>query len=137
MDHLSFVGTTGDPRPLIALLTSHYNFRPDTPDIAGEFLYLVKWNGHAMSRLRVRPAAVLSTSDPHANYEVELELSHPSSGRYLDLPPSQVAPPEQASQSVAADESEKPPWPAYKVQGPPPHASLYFVPRHMIKQKPE
>lgn len=99
VQRISFHGRTGDTRKLVTLLIAKYGFRLQPPEIAGEQLYQVKWNGKPISQLRIRPAAVLWASAPHASFQVELELERPGSGRFLQrgrtpltqLPGSSVA----------------------------------------------
>ena len=83
VQRISFYGRTGDPRRLITLMASKYGLRNQQPKVSGEQVYQVKWNGRAQSELRIRPAAVMWASVPHASYEVQLELERPGSSRYL------------------------------------------------------
>lgn len=83
LERIVFVGRCGDPRPLTALLVDSYGFRQVSPLVAGEHLYEVLWNGHAMSQLKIRPASVLWAAAPHASYEVNLDLQRPGAPRYL------------------------------------------------------
>ncbi len=84
VQRISFYGRTGDPRRLISLMASKYGLRNQQSKVSGEQVYQVKWNGRAQSELRVRPAAVMWASAPHASYEVRLELERPGSSRYLE-----------------------------------------------------
>ncbi|OHB79304.1 MAG: hypothetical protein A2W31_15780 [Planctomycetes bacterium RBG_16_64_10] len=83
VQRISFRGRTGDTRKLVNLLIARYGFRQQLPQVAGEQLYQVRWNGKPISELRIRPAAVLWASTPHASFQVELELERPGSGRFL------------------------------------------------------
>jgi hypothetical protein len=84
VQRLSFHGRTGDTRKLVTLVISKYGFRMQPPHVAGEQLYQVKWNGKAISELRIRTAPVLWATTPHASFQVDLELERPGSGRFLE-----------------------------------------------------
>jgi hypothetical protein len=74
---IQFHGTTGDPRKLVSLVTSRYNFsqqRTNDPSLA---LYQAKWNGTAHSELRIRPMPILRADQPRARYEVDLAMKRP------------------------------------------------------------
>ena len=72
-----FHGTTGDPRKLIALVTSRYRFSQQHTDDPSLSLYQVKWNGKPHSELRIRPARVVRADQPHARFEVDLAMRRP------------------------------------------------------------
>ena len=84
VQRLSFHGRTGDTRKLVTLVIAKYGFRMQPPHVAGEQLYQVKWNGKAISELRIRTAPVLWATTPHASFQVDLELERPGSGRFLE-----------------------------------------------------
>jgi hypothetical protein len=84
VQRISFHGRTGDTRKLVTLVVSKYGFRMQPAEVAGEQLYQVKWNGRAISELRIRTAPVLWATTPHASFQVDLQLERPGSGRYLD-----------------------------------------------------
>ena len=84
VQRISFHGRTGDARRLINLVVSRYGFRRQPPQMAGEQVYQVRWNGKAMSELRIRPAPVLWATSPHNSFQVNLELERPGSGRFLE-----------------------------------------------------
>jgi uncharacterized protein DUF6690 len=77
IEFINFHGTTGDPRKLIALVTSRYSFLRQPTQDPGLYLYQVKWNGKPLSELRVRPARVVRADQPHARYEVDLAMKRP------------------------------------------------------------
>jgi len=140
LQQISFRGQTGDPRVLIAMLTSRYHLRAQPPQIPGENLYQTRWNGRTQSELRIKTAPVVSFATPHANFDVQLELIHPSSGRFLDTPRQQpVQIPKQASNASTAESGKKPPPKSdaqtYTVEGGPAHSSMHFQPRQVIKKK--
>lgn len=90
VQRISFRGRTGDARKLIALVTKRYDFRPQQPDMPGEYLYQVRWNGKPTSELRIRPMPVLWASAPHTSFQVELELARPGSSTFLTRPEPQI-----------------------------------------------
>jgi hypothetical protein len=68
-------GFTGDPRPLIDLVTKYYGLQPEpTLDAA---LYVQRWNGRPTSVLRVLRAPVMDARSPHSQLQVQLELNRP------------------------------------------------------------
>jgi Family of unknown function (DUF6690) len=72
---IAFLGTTGDPRKIIGLVTTRYKFvRQQTTD-PNLVLFQVKWNGKARSEMRIRAAHVLRANQPLTRYEVELAMS--------------------------------------------------------------
>ena len=75
--HIHFRGTTGDPRKIIALATSRYQFLPQQTDDPSLVLYQVKWNGKAQSEMRIRSARVLRADQPLTNYQIELAMKRP------------------------------------------------------------
>jgi hypothetical protein len=74
---ISFHGTTGDPRKLIALVTSRYSFLPQRTDDPSLSLYQVNWNGKPQSELRIRTARVLRADQPQARFEIDLAMKRP------------------------------------------------------------
>jgi len=83
LQRITFHGTTGDERRLVAMLTQHYKFESE-PAVAGS-LYMVKWNGDPVSVLRVEPSAVINQNLPHTRLKIDLEINRPS--RYYSLSP--------------------------------------------------
>ncbi|MBA2116044.1 DUF6690 family protein [Bremerella alba] len=83
LQRITFHGTTGDERRLVAMLTEHYKFESE-PNVAGS-LYMVKWNGDPVSVLRVEPAPVIDQNVPHTRLKIDLEINRPSS--YYALSP--------------------------------------------------
>ncbi|MEW4453952.1 DUF6690 family protein [Bremerella sp. JC817] len=83
LQRITFHGTTGDERRLVAMLTEHYKFELE-PSISGT-LYMVKWNGDPVSVLRVEPTAVINQAMPHSRLKIDLEINRPS--RYYTLSP--------------------------------------------------
>lgn len=82
IEHISFRGTTGDSRRLVDFLMRTYHFTR-VPGPTGEQVYQVGSGDQVQSELRVHPEPVLSSSSPHKNIAVELELARPGSQRFL------------------------------------------------------
>jgi hypothetical protein len=141
VQRVTFHGQTGDPYPLVALMQTQYRLRVQTPQIPGEHLFQVRWNGRPTSELRVTSASVISASTPHENYQVKLELAHPSSGRFLDDPTPQQAAAAEQQRLASARETAKKKAEAiakertFNVRSGPLHSSMYFQPRHAIEPK--
>jgi hypothetical protein len=101
-EKLVFRGITGDSRRLVALMTGRYGFLPQKPDLPGEHLYENRWNGRAMSRLRIKPSSVLTADSLHSSFAVELDLQRPGAVHYLDRDdPPPMPKVEEAPQEVA------------------------------------
>jgi hypothetical protein len=72
---ITFQGTTGDARKLIAMLTTRYGFARQMSDDPSVYLYQIRWNGRATSELQIRPARVIRASAPTARFEVLLAMN--------------------------------------------------------------
>jgi hypothetical protein len=81
VQRLTFHGTTGDERRLVALLTSTFSFR-EQPALGGG-MYAVSWNGKPMSVLRVAYSPVVSATALNSQREITLEINRP--GDYYGL----------------------------------------------------
>lgn len=77
VERITFTGTTGDARPLVSLLVARFGFRRELVDDAGLYLYRVMHGRQVLSELRIRPASVVRTSDPHGRFKVALDLRRP------------------------------------------------------------
>jgi hypothetical protein len=77
VERIIFHGTTGDPRKLIALVTSKYSFLHEPTKDPSLQLYQAKWHGKPHSELRIRPARVVRADQPNARYEVDLAMKRP------------------------------------------------------------
>jgi hypothetical protein len=82
LQHITFVGRTGDTSRLIGFLVQNYKFQRTTAP-AGEQLYQFTGHGGVQSELRTRPDSVLWATSPHGSFVVELELARPGSKRIL------------------------------------------------------
>jgi hypothetical protein len=95
LEHIAFVGRTGDSTALVNFLARTYGFQWSAAAV-GQQLYQVKRGDRAHSELRTRPEPVLWTTAPHSSIAIELELARPGSKRFLpprrpDLDIPQVA----------------------------------------------
>ena len=75
LQQITFVGTTGDPRPLIGLLTTRFQFGRRLANDPGLVIYEAgQLNGQPASVLRIRLASADDSSGPYRSYNVELSL---------------------------------------------------------------
>jgi hypothetical protein len=74
---IHFRGATGNPRKIVGLVTSHYQFKQQPTDDPSLALYQIKWNGKPTSELRVRTARILRADQPHGRYQIELAMKRP------------------------------------------------------------
>jgi hypothetical protein len=74
VEKITFRGGTGDPRNLVALLTSQFKFEREVTNDPSLVLYAVKWNGKDRSELRIHQARVVRADSPHTRYEIELAI---------------------------------------------------------------
>lgn len=72
---ITFSGTTGDPKRLIGMLNSQFQFERKITADAGSFTYASKDSSSAPSTLQIRPARVVRANAPHARYNIELEMN--------------------------------------------------------------
>ena len=77
---ITFQGTTGDARRLIALVTKRFGFVQHATDDPSLLVYQSRWNGRAISEVHIRPARVVRSSDPQSRFEVLLALNDPDAG---------------------------------------------------------
>ena len=75
VQRISFNGTTGDDRRLVALIVKSYGLRPEPSLNRG--LYLAKWNGIPKSALRIRLVSVVRSEAPPSHLQIEMELNRP------------------------------------------------------------
>lgn len=80
LQRITFYGTTGDARQLVALLATRHDFLRQTHNDPSLHLYQVFWNGKPVSELQVRPARVVQSGSPHARFELALVLERPAKG---------------------------------------------------------
>lgn len=75
VQRVTFHGSTGDERRLVALLSSVYGFQ-EQPALGGG-MYVTTWNGKPTSVLRVSYAPVVRSSAPHSQKQIALEINRP------------------------------------------------------------
>jgi hypothetical protein len=72
---ITFQGTAGDARRLIAYLAQRYGFKQQSSNDPNLYLYQIRWNGAPLSELHVRPARVIRADAPLARFEVLLAMN--------------------------------------------------------------
>lgn len=77
VQRIVFQGTTGDARPLVQHLTTHYKFERQVTADPREFLFEVRYHGRPVSQLRMRPAPIVRQDDSRTRFEVSLYLERP------------------------------------------------------------
>ncbi len=79
VQRITFFGTTGDSRRLVAMLSQKHQFVRQLTDDPSLFLYRVRQGNKVTSELRIRPAKVVNATSPHARFEVALLIERPRS----------------------------------------------------------
>jgi len=77
LEKIGFHGTTGDPRPLVALVTERYYLQRQATDDPALWLYQEKWNGKPRSELRIRPVSVVRSTVPRSRFDIQMSLERP------------------------------------------------------------
>jgi len=78
MQRISFTGTTGDYRPLVQLLTTHYGFVNRPTNAPHVIVFEVPSEGRgAASYLWIQPADVFRADEPLKRFSITLELQRP------------------------------------------------------------
>jgi hypothetical protein len=78
LQRITFSGTTGNTRKLVALITSRFGFARRLVNDASVFLYeLPDSDGRATSFLWIRPARVVRAMEPHRRFEVAFVIERP------------------------------------------------------------
>jgi hypothetical protein len=72
LERITFHGTTGDARKLVAHLATRFGFLRELTDDAGLYLYRVRDGGKPTSELRIKPAKIVRADMPHTRFEVSL-----------------------------------------------------------------
>ncbi|HEX7376245.1 MAG TPA: DUF6690 family protein [Pirellulales bacterium] len=78
VQRMTFFGTTGDSRRLVALLATRFAFVRELNDDPSLFLYRVREGRKVVSELRVKPAHVLRSDEPYSRFDVSLLITRPS-----------------------------------------------------------
>lgn len=94
VQRVTFHGSTGDERRLVALLTNVYGFK-EQPSLGGG-MYVTTYSGKPTSLLRISYAPVVQSSAPHTQKQIALEINRP--GRAYGLS-------EEMKQLVQADQA--------------------------------
>jgi hypothetical protein len=82
VQRITFVGTTGNPGPLVKLLMQRFKFAPYPSQMPGVDIYQLRWHNQPRSELRLRLGDVVRADVPLRRFDVDLEINLP------DVPPS-------------------------------------------------
>lgn len=75
VQRITFIGTTGDGKKLVGLLTTRYGFIHRPTNNPGLYIYeFAHADGRTKSLLKITSADTIKASDPHRRYNVELLL---------------------------------------------------------------
>jgi hypothetical protein len=78
VQRITFHGTTGDARKVVAFLTARYRFVRRLTNDPGMYVYeAAHGDGKRTSALRVNLAGVVKASDPYRRFAVDLALERP------------------------------------------------------------
>ncbi len=78
LQRITFYGTTGNSRKLVALVTTRFGFARRLVNDASVFLYeLPDSRGRARSFLWIRPTRVVRASEPHRRFKVAFVIERP------------------------------------------------------------
>ncbi len=77
LDRIIFHGTSGDPRPLITIVSANFELKRVIVSDPGLAFYQRKSWGKSHSELLIRPARVLRANDPNKRYEIEMAIKRP------------------------------------------------------------
>jgi hypothetical protein len=77
VQRITFFGTTGDSRRLVALLATKFGFVRELNDDPSLFLYRVHEGRKVVSELRIKPAHVVRSSEPYTRFDVSLLIERP------------------------------------------------------------
>jgi hypothetical protein len=83
LQRIVFHGTTGEPRPLIQLVSQKFEFKSDPAADAGTQRYVVRWSGKTVSELRVQPAQIIDAGQPHRRFSINLSIERPQKFRWF------------------------------------------------------
>lgn len=76
VQRIQFQGYTGDPQPLVYLMTQYYYFAPK-PILGGQ-LYVVAWNANPTGVMEITRANVVFSANQANSFKVFLEINQPS-----------------------------------------------------------
>ncbi len=79
LQQITFIGTTGDPRPLIGLLTARFHLTRRLANDPGLVLYqAVDSSNRLANNLQIRLVPLAEPNDPYRCYNIELSLARPA-----------------------------------------------------------
>ena len=78
VQRITFFGTTGDSRRLVALLATKFGFVRELNDDPSLFLYRVRQGRKVTSELRIKPAHVVRSNEPYSRFDVSLLIERPA-----------------------------------------------------------
>lgn len=77
VQRMTFFGTTGDARRLVALMAARFGFKRELTDDPSLFLYRVRDGKKVLSELRIEPAHVIRADTPHRRFDIALWIERP------------------------------------------------------------
>jgi len=77
VERITFNGSTGDARRLVAMLVTNFGFTRVLVGDASLFLYEVKKDGKVISELRIKPSRIVRADSPHTRFEVSIVIQRP------------------------------------------------------------
>jgi len=77
LERVTFLGTTGDSRRLVALLATKFGFVREPDDDPSLFLYRVRDGRKVTSELRIKPAHIVRSDAPYGRFEIALLIQRP------------------------------------------------------------
>ena len=78
VQRITFFGTTGDARRLVALMALRFGFVREIAPDASLFLYRVRENRKVISELRIKPSGVVRSDSPFTRFDVALLIERPA-----------------------------------------------------------
>jgi hypothetical protein len=79
LQQITFIGTTGDPRPLIGLLSGRFHLTRRLANDPGLIVFeAVRGNNELAGSLKLRLAPQTEPNEPYRRYDIELSLARPS-----------------------------------------------------------
>lgn len=76
VQRIQFQGYTGDPQPLVFLMTQYYYFTPK-PILGGQ-LYVVAWNANPTGVMEITRANVVFAANQANSFKIFLEINQPN-----------------------------------------------------------
>jgi hypothetical protein len=77
VQRITFFGSTGDARRLVALVSLRFGFVREIAADPSLFLYRVREYRKVISELRIKPSSVVRSDSPHARFDVALLIERP------------------------------------------------------------